>query len=142
MGSGVLGDDTAQMWRKLYLDGRKPRPAVVPLAPAIQCFKVDAADMIGEEVAVYHPEVAARGIRAMTVYAVALIFQPRRGVRAAPLVILRQLIRTGERPITDKEAVTLAVAVEVENWKDSRPPVESFTVPSGVVCWRVIPAFA
>lgn len=78
----------------------------------------------------------------VTVYAVALIFQPREPGAADPIVILRQIVRTGRRPLTTKEVITHATELEVNGWKSSRAPLELFGVPTGIVTYQIVPASA
>lgn len=80
--------------------------------------------------------------RMVTVYAVALIFQPREDGTAYPIVTLRQFVRDGRRPLTDKAATTHATEVECANWKASRAPLELFGPPTGIVTYQIIPASA
>lgn len=89
-----------------------------------------------------HPENERPEAHALTVYAVALIYAPRQGSTADPVVILRQFVRSGNRPVSHADAVTVCAALEAMHWKPKRGPLEEFDPPTGIVTYRVIPAFA
>jgi hypothetical protein len=75
----------------------------------------------------------------VTVYAVALYYDPLPGRAAAPLMTLRQFIRSGDRPLSDNQAAYVAAREELHNWKADRPPVADYAGPVSVVCYRVVP---
>ena len=75
----------------------------------------------------------------VTVYAVALYFDPCEGAGVSPFMTLRQFVRAGDRPLTDSEAALVAVSAELTNWKATRPPMEKYARPCPIVCYRVVP---
>lgn len=126
-----------------YDDRRRQNIADAVTAAALGAYLSKPVSPDDEPPAVIaHPAAERPEAKFVTVYAVALIFQPRDSDAADPLVTLRQLVRQGRRPLTDKEAGTVAAAAEVENWKVTRPPLEAFGPPTAVVCWQAIPAFS
>jgi len=75
----------------------------------------------------------------VTVYAVALYYDPAPWSGAAPLMTLRQFVRAGDRPLSDVAAVRHAHDEERANWKADRAPLLNYVAPRSIVCYRVVP---